>query len=116
LPSPDLGKIGRNSFRGIVTRTRGEFTFAGNTLANPKAKDHIAVELYESAPHMEKAFEYAGQGKIKQGTIKAIARKRWQIYFPVTGWQCSSPAMPDSLKRLDGFRSEVGRVCAGGDG
>ena len=92
----------------IVTTTGGKFMFAGMILANPKEKDHVTLELHEADPHMREAFELAGQGKLSEGTLDAIASHVTTAYlrFPlaVTGQQ-------QRLKRFTGVLREVGGIA-----
>lgn len=96
---------------GVIASTKGEFMFAGNILANPKAKDHIAVELYEAEPHMGEAFEYAGQGKLKQDTIKAIAEHKTTAYlhFPldVSGEQARLKMFTAVIRQIGGVALKI---------
>jgi hypothetical protein len=85
--------------------------FAGNILANPKAKDRIAVELYEADPHMQKAFEYAGQGKVGKGTIDAIAEHKTTAYlhFPlfVPGNQARLKMFTAAIRQIGGLALKI---------
>lgn len=95
----------------LVATTKGEFMFAGNILANQKAKDHIAVELYEADPHMQEAFEYAGQGKLKQSTIKSIAEHKMTAYlhFPlsVSGEQDCMKMFTSAIRKIGGIALKI---------
>lgn len=95
----------------VIVSTKGEFMFAGNILANPKTKDHIAVELYEADPNMEEAFEYAGQGKLNRDTIKAIAEHKTTAYlhFPlaVSGEQARLKMFTAVIRQIGGFALKI---------
>lgn len=95
----------------LVATTKGELMFVGNILANPKAKDHIAVELYEADSHMQEAFEYAGQGKLKQSTIKSIAEHKMTAYlrFPlsVSGEQARMRMFTSAIRKIGGIAVKI---------
>lgn len=95
----------------LVASTKGEFMFAGRILANPKAKDHIAFELYETDPHMQEAFEYAGQGKLKQGTLDAIAGHSTTAYLhfplPVFGQQSRLKLFTAAIRQVGGIAVKI---------
>lgn len=54
----------------------GRFMFAGAVLADIVMKDHIALELYDHDPAMAEAFAIAGQGRLPDDTLAAIAAHR----------------------------------------
>lgn len=92
----------------VVTKTAGEFMFAGLILACPKANDHVELELYENDPNMRKAFEYAGQGKIGSATLDAIAAHTMTAYlhFPL-----SVAGQQERLQRFTGLMREIGGLA-----
>ena len=75
----------REFVQRVVTHTTGEFMFAGGILANPKAKDHVALEFCEPYEDMRRAFEIAGQGKLPQELLDQIAAHKSVVYmrFPL---------------------------------
>jgi len=95
----------------VVTSTRGDFMFAGQVLANPKAKDHVALELYEADPNMRKAFEYAGQGKLGADILDAISGHIMTAYlhFPlvVSGQQARLLRFTDVMQQIGGLAVKV---------
>jgi hypothetical protein len=95
----------------VVKSTRGEFMFLGNLLANPKAKDHVEVELYDVDPDLRTAFEYAGQGKIQPGTLDAISAHTLTAYlhFPVAvaGQQQRLRRFTDLMRQIGGFAVKI---------
>lgn len=92
----------------IVESTQGAFMMAGMMLANPRAKDHIELELCEPDPNLRRAFEYAGQGRMKVETLDAIATHAQIAYlhFPlnVLGQQ-------ERLQRFTGLMRLVGGLA-----
>jgi hypothetical protein len=95
----------------LVTFTNGEFIFAGNFLVNPKANDHVIAELYEADPHLQRAFEYAGQGKLQQKTINAIAEHKTTIYlhFPllVSSAQARLKNFTTAIRQIGGYALKI---------
>jgi hypothetical protein len=71
--------------RSVVTRTGGDFMFAGAILANPKLKDHVPLEFCDRYPEMRQAFEIAGQGKLSSELLDQIDSHRSVLYvrFPL---------------------------------
>jgi hypothetical protein len=92
----------------VVTKTAGEFMFAGLILACPKANDHVGLELYESDPNMRRAFEYAGRGKLGSDTLDAIAAHRMTAYLH---FRLEIPGQQERLRRFTGLLHEVGGLA-----
>lgn len=92
----------------VVTSTRGDFMFAGMILANPKEKDHVALELYETDPHMRDAFEHAGQGKLSARILDDIANHVTTAYlhFPL-----AISGQRQRLKRFTRVLREIGGMA-----
>jgi hypothetical protein len=59
--------------------------FAGGILVDVVGKDHLPIEFTAVDPHMGKAFEIAGQGKILQSTLVEIEQHQSVVYlhFPI---------------------------------
>ncbi len=63
----------------------GQFMFAGGILVDLAGKEHIAAEFTPAYPHMGRAFEIAGQGKIPQPTLVAIEQHQSVVYLHFPG-------------------------------
>jgi hypothetical protein len=91
----------------VISSTEGEFMFAGMILANPKAKDHVDLELYEHDPNLRRAFEYAGHGKMAPSTLDAISAHTLTAYlhFPVaiSGQQERLRRFTEVMRGIGGF-------------
>lgn len=85
--------------------------FVGQILANPKAKDHVELELFEADPAMRKAFEYAGQGKVGASTLDAISGHTMTAYLrfplPVTGQQARLQRFTEVIREIGGLAVKI---------
>jgi len=82
---PGTWESRKDFLQTIVTKTSGEFMFAGMILAHTKGKDHVELEFYEPYDQMAEAFGYAGQGKLSDETLNKIVHHRSVVYlhFPL---------------------------------
>ena len=82
---PGTWESRKDFLEAIVTKTQGEFMFAGMILAHPKGKDHVQLDFCDPDSQMAEAFSYAGQGKLSDETLDKIAQHRSVIYlhFPL---------------------------------
>jgi Domain of unknown function (DUF4261) len=97
----------RNEFIGaIITKTKGEFMFAGMILANPKGKDHVGLEFRTRDPQLRQAFEIAGRGKLPARLLDEIEQHQGiaYVHFPVQ--------IISEKERVVTF-TEVLRTCGG---
>jgi len=67
--------------KSIITITKGEYLFAGNLLANANRKEHFELDFCEADPNMVEAFRYAGQGKIREETLRTITEHKSVVYL-----------------------------------
>ncbi len=71
--------------RSIVEGTNGEFMFAGMILACPSRKEHVQLDFTDADPHIKKAFEIAGRGKLSPNLFDQIGNHQGVAYvhFPL---------------------------------
>lgn len=80
IPGP--WKDSSEFLRTVITLPpEGEFMFAGGILAHAKANDHVQLEFCDPDPDMRRAFQIAGQGRISQETLDAIAQHASVVYL-----------------------------------
>ncbi len=80
------GPWDRASFvQSVVGSTKSEFMFAGRILVHLPAQDHVELDFDDFFPQMVEAFRIAGQEKISQETLAAIALHKGIAYlhFPL---------------------------------
>jgi hypothetical protein len=95
----------------VVKSTGAEFMLAGSMLANPRANDHIELELSEAEPNLRTAFEYAGHGKLREDTLDAIGSHAMVAYlhFPlaVTGQQQRLQRFTSLMRQIGGLAVKI---------
>ncbi len=96
----------RNDFlRWVITQEpRGRYLFAGTVLADVQAKDHVPVEFCAADPHIVKAFEIAGQGKLPADVLARLGEHTAVVYlrFPLD--------LPDQRERVLKFTQLLQRL------
>ncbi len=102
----------RSEFVGsIVASTEGEFMFAGMILAHPSSKDHVELEFFDAYEGMAQAFEYGGQGKLSEATLKRIAECKSVAYlhfpFDITSQKARIVTFTEVLSRSGGLAAKL---------
>jgi hypothetical protein len=95
----------------VVSKTEGEFVFAGKILACPHRNDHVVLDFEEHTPQMRKAFEFAGQGKLPAELLDQLDVHAGVAYlhFPVKiiGQRERLALFTNVLMRCGGFAVKV---------
>lgn len=92
--------------RVITSEPEGRYIFAGMVLADVEAKDHVPLEFCPADPHIPRAFETAGQGKIPSEILVRLCEHTSVVYlhFP--------PDLLNQSKRIIKFTRII--ECLGG--
>ena len=89
----------------------GQFMFVGGILADVAGKDHLSVDFAPADPHMGKAFEIAGQGRISHSTLAEIEQHQAVVYlsFPIDiqAGRTRLIKFTKLLKRMGGYAIKV---------
>ncbi len=85
----------------VSVHTQGEFSFAMETLANPRTQDHVPLKFSGRDPGLPQAFKIAGQGKLPGSLLDQIAGHKGVLHigFPLN--------VMDQCKRLLKFTSLI---------
>ncbi len=77
----------RNDFlrRVITHEPKGRYLFAGLMLADVQAEDHVPLDFCAADPHLARAFEVAGQGKLPTEVLARVGHHTAVVYlhFPL---------------------------------
>jgi hypothetical protein len=109
IPGP--WKDQRDFIASVISKTNGEFVFAGRVLLCPGRNDHAVLDFEGHTPQMRKAFEIAGQGKLalelleRVGEHKAVAYLRFPL--KVIEQKQRLALFTDALMRCGGFAVKV---------
>lgn len=72
--------------RRVITHSpEGRFMFAGGMLADTQAKDHVMAHVVEHDPDLRRAFALAGQGRLGEDTLDAVAQHRSLVFLFIDG-------------------------------
>ncbi len=91
--------------RQVITyEPKGRYMFAGMVLADVEAKDHVPLEFCPADPHIPKAFEIAGQGKIPSEILARLHEHTSVVYlhFPLD--------LPNQRERILKFTQIIERL------
>ena len=72
--------------RRVITHApEGRFMFAGGMLADTHAKDHVMAHVAPHDPDLRHAFALAGQGRVGEDTLAAVAQHQSLAFLYIEG-------------------------------
>lgn len=100
IPGP--WRDGIDLLKAVISRPpEGEFIYADGTLTQSSTSDHVLIEFFGPDPDMRRAFQIAGQGRMSQETLDAIAQHASVVFMELPANAIEDP------ERLTKFTSVI---------